>query len=267
MCIIGLISVVILMLFPFYWMILSSLSSGTEVLLFPPKLFREELHFENYLQVLSKSSFLQQLKNSVIATATQVGLALVISVPAAFALSHYTFRARKIVLVYLSFLMLIPFEATYVFNYRTAVELHLNDSLAAIIIPFVADAFTVISMFAAFHSAPISLFESAQLEGASAVTYMLKILSPMHIPLLTTLALLTAKSSWNAFTWPMLVNKAPDVRTLPIGMYSYISETGSQYELVSAYSLLSTLPLLLLFLLLSRNIYWQHILTNYHTLK
>lgn len=245
------------LLFPFYWMLLASVSTGKQVLRFPPNLIPPSIHFENYVQVISNSSFARNLLNSAAAALSQVLLGMVVSVLAAFALSHFSFRLKRAVLVYLSVLILIPFEATFIFNYRIAVQLRLNETLGAIVFPFLADAFSVIALYTAFCSAPRELYEAAQLDGACNAVYIFRVLCPMYKPILTLLSLLIIKSSWNAFTWPMLINKTAAVRTLPIGIYSYISETSSRFELVSAYSVLSTLPVLLLYLIFSRQMVWS----------
>ena len=138
-------------------------------------------------------------------------------------------------------MMMLPFEMLVITNYTTIIRLNLNDSLPALIIPFISSIFYTYIMRNFFASIPDSLYWSARVDGCSNWRYLWKVL-------------LNALASWNSFMWPLLVIKTTKNRTLPFGLYAFTTEAGSQQELIMAASTVVVLPMILLFLFARKQI-------------
>ena len=139
-------------------------------------------------------------------------------------------------------------------NYTTIIRLNLNDSLPALIIPFISSIFYTYIMRNFFASIPDSLYWSARVDGCSNWRDLWKVMVPIGRPSLVTVVLLNALASWNSFMWPLLVIKTTKNRTLPCGLYAFTTEAGSQQELIMAASTVVVLPMILLFLFARKQI-------------
>ena len=151
-------------------------------------------------------------------------------------------------------MMMLPFEMLVITNYTTIIRLNLNDSLPALIIPFISSIFYTYIMRNFFASIPDSLYWSARVDGCSNWRYLWKVMVPIGRPSLVTVVLLNALASWNSFMWPLLVIKTTKNRTLPFGLYAFTTEAGSQQELIMSASTVVVLPMILLFLFARKQI-------------
>ena len=143
---------------------------------------------------------------------------------------------------------MLPFEMLVITNYTTIIRLNLNDSLPALIIPFISSIFYTYIMRNFFASIPDSLYWSARVDGCSNWRYLWRVLVPMARPSLVTIILLNALASWNSFMWPMYVIVSKENRTLPWGLQVFTTEAGSYPELLMAASTVVVFPVVILFL-------------------
>lgn len=176
----------LIMVLPFFWMIISSLKTAAEVNTTPPTFWPKELVFENYVYAFEKAPFLRYFCNSLLVTIVCVACTMFTTILAAFAFSRLKFPGRDLLFSLLLSLMMIPFEMLIITNYTTIVKLGLNDTLIALILPFTSSIFYTYILRNFFLAIPDSLYYSARVDGASNWRYLWRVmrkrsaLSPAH---------------------------------------------------------------------------------------
>ena len=243
-----------IMVFPFIWMILSSLKTASEVNTTPPTFFPKSPTWDNYRYALEKAPFLIYFRNSVIVTVACVACTQFTTILAAFAFSRLKFPGRDLLFSLLLSMMMIPFEMLIIANYQTMVKWDLLDTLIALIIPFTSSIFYTYILRNFFLSIPDSFYYSARVDGASNWQYLWKIMVPMAKPSLVTIGLLNAITCWNSFLWTVLVTNDTSVRTLPFGLYAFMSSSGIRYERLMAAATIVVIPMIILFIFFRKHI-------------
>lgn len=245
----------LIMVFPFYWMISSSFKTRIEVSTFPPQFFPgNPFNIDNYRIAFKQAPFARYFLNSIIVCACSVAIVTFTTILAAFAFSRLKFPGREFIFSALLSMMMLPFEMLVITNYTTIIHLNLNDSLPALIIPFISSIFYTYIMRNFFASIPDSLYWSARVDGCSNWRYLWKVMVPIGRPSLVTVILLNALASWNSFMWPLLVIKTTKNRTLPFGLYAFTTEAGANQELIMAASTVVVVPMIILFLFARKQI-------------
>ena len=150
--------------------------------------------------------------------------------------------------------MMVPFEMLVITNYQTIVGWKLLDNLWALILPFTSSIFYTYILRNFFLSIPDSLYYSARVDGASNWRYLWRIMVPISKPALATIGLLNAITCWNAFLWTVLVTNNPESRTLPFGLYAFMTSSGIRYERLMAAATIVVLPMIVLFICFRKQI-------------
>ena len=245
----------LIMVFPFYWMITSAFKTFEEMNLFPPTMVpRNWLNFENFKIAFEKAPFARYFLNSIIVMVGSVSVTALTTILAAFAFSRLEFPGRELLFSLLLSMMMVPFEMLVITNYQTIVKIGLNDSLYALIIPFTSSIFYTYILRNFFQSIPNGLYWSARVDGCTNWKYLWRVMVPIARPSLVTIILLNALASWNSFMWPLLIIKSDLNRTLPFGLYTFTTEVGANNELLMAASSVVVLPMILLFLFARKQI-------------
>ena len=244
----------LIMVFPFFWMLVSSLKTAAEVNTSPPTFWPAKLTLENYIFAFQKAPFARYFLNSVLVTVSCVTCILFTTITAAFAFSRLRFPGRDIIFSLFVALMMVPFEMLIITNYSTIVAWQLLDSIPALIIPFTSSVFYVYILRNFFLAIPDSLYYSAKIDGASNWRYLWRVMVPIAKPALVTIALLNAISCWNAFLWPVLVTNSTNVRTLPFGLYAFMTSAGVRYERLMAGAFIVVAPMIILFIFCRKSI-------------
>ncbi|MGL5977520.1 MAG: carbohydrate ABC transporter permease [Erysipelotrichaceae bacterium] len=245
----------IIMIFPFYWMITGAFKTSTEILSFPPSWIPDSfLNFDNFIFAFQTAPFFRYFINSCIVTIACVSLCMLTTILAAFAFSRLKFKGKTIIFSLLLTLMMVPFEMIIITNYRTIVDIGIHDTLLALIIPFTSSIFYVYILKNFFDSIPETLYQSARVDGCSNWKYCWRIMVPIAKPSLVTIMLLNAIGCWNSFLWPMLATNSPEVRTLPFGLYAFMTEGGAKMERMMAASTIVVIPMILLFIFARKHI-------------
>jgi multiple sugar transport system permease protein len=242
----------IAMVLPFLWMISTSLKSPSEVMIMPPIWIPSKLNGSNYARAWEMASFSHYLFNSVVVTvATTIG-ELITTILAAFAFSRLRFYGRDMLFTILLGTMMVPGEVLLIPNYVTLSQFGWIDHYQALIIPWLASIFAIFLLRQYFLSIPDQLYYAARIDGSSDFKYLWNIMVPLAKPALVTIALFKAIGSWNAFLWPLIVTNTKDMRTLPVGLMTFTTEAGTDYELLMAASAMIVLPMLLLYFMFER---------------
>jgi multiple sugar transport system permease protein len=238
----------VFMIFPFFWMITGGFKTAQEIAAFPPLLFPTHFNLDNFKFALETAPFARYFANSVVVTVSSVTLSTFTTILAAFAFSRLEFKGRDTIFTLLLALMMVPFEMIVITNYRTIINMGLLNTRVALIIPFTSSIFYTYILRNFFISIPESLYKGAKIDGCSNWQYLWKVMVPMARPSLVTIILLNGIAAWNSFFWPMLVTNTSDARTLPFGLYTFMTEGGARNEYMMAAATIVVLPMMILFL-------------------
>jgi sn-glycerol 3-phosphate transport system permease protein len=241
-----------LALFPFYWALNTSFKSPGEI--YSPSLWPANWTFDNYVQAWQAIPMGRMLSNSVIVAIGQTGTQLLTSVLAAYAFTRWEFRGRHALYALISLTWLVPFQVIMIPNYVVISDWGLRNSLLGLIIPNVASAFAVLQLYQTFRSFPKALIEAAQLDGASSWGILWRVIFPNLRAAIASIGVLLFISSWNDYFWPLLVTNKPEYSTLQIGLQSFMSTEANQWGPLMAATTIASLPILLIYLLLQRQI-------------
>lgn len=242
-----LIIVSLVMVFPFYWMIITSLKSGAEVFRFPPTFFPENPAFENYITALKTSHYPRYFFNSTVVALVETAMVLTVSVLCAFGLYRYKFKGKNLFIGVLLLISSMPFEVVIVFNYKMIISMGLNDTYTALILPFVANFFYTYILYNAFKGIPEEVYMSAMVDRSPNLKFLFKIALPLIKPTVIFVCMMNVIGSWNSFIWPLFVTNTDDIRTVSFGIYTYMYEFSGKQELVMSMSVMTELPLIILF--------------------
>jgi multiple sugar transport system permease protein len=238
----------LLMAGPLFWMLMTSLSTQEETRRFPPGL-PSSLRFQNFSEAWHQVPFGHWLLNSAIVSVTCVLSNLVICSLAGYAFARIAFVGRKVTFLLLLATLLVPFQVVMIPTLIIVRHLGLVDSLPALIVPNLATAFGIYLLRQFFQSLPVELEEAAVLDGAGRLRILFSVLLPLMGPPLTTLGVLTFLWSWNDFLWPLVVTSSPQVMTVQVGLASFQGSHFTDWPVLMAGTLMSQLPVLVLFLL------------------
>lgn len=254
-----LITVSILSIFPFLWLISTSLKgAGENIFAYPPHFIPEDFTFENYIGVWGKVDFLRYFFNSAVVASFTVILNLIFSSMSAYPLARMEFRGKKIAFFAILATIMIPFQAIMLPIYLIILKLNLIDSAGAVpgylglILPFAVSAFGIFLMRQAFLSIPKEMEEAAIVDGCNSWQIFFKILLPMVKPTLAILAIFTFIGSWGEFLWPSIVLSEEKMFTLPVGINNLQGIFSSNWRYIAAGSIISIIPILVFFLSLQR---------------
>jgi multiple sugar transport system permease protein len=241
----------LLMLTPLVWMVITSLSTLEESRRFPPGL-PSTIRWANFSDVWTLVPFGRWLINTAIVTVIVVVSNLVFCSLAGYAFARIKFPGSGIAFVLLLATLMVPFQVVLIPTLLIVKWFGLVDHLGALVLPQLATAFGVFLMRQFFVSLPVELEEAARMDGASRLGVFWKVLLPLMGPPLATLAILTFLSIWNDFLWPLIVIQNPDNMTLQLGLSTFQGAHQTQWSLLMAATLMSQLPVIVMFLLAQR---------------
>lgn len=249
----------LLSIFPFIWLISTSLKGNAEnIFAYPPQLIPTDFTWTNYTGVWKRVDFIAYFVNSMIVALGTVVLNLLLSALAGYPLARMEFKGKKIVFFAILATIMIPFQAIMLPVYLITIKLHLMDSVnnfagfVGLIMPFAVNAFGIFLMRQAFLGIPREMEEAAIVDGCNVVQLFFKILLPMVKPSLAVLAIFTFIGSWGEFLWPSIVLTKEAMYTLPVGINNLQGMFSSNWRYIAAGSILSTIPIIIFFLALQR---------------
>ena len=244
----------IITVFPFYWMISSSLKSGFEVIQTPPTMLPENVMWSNYSTAFSMAPFGRYFINTIIVTVLSIVSTVVISILSAFAFSHLEFKGRDLIFSIFIASMMIPGEVLIVNNFKTISNLGMIDTYTSLFIPYEASVLYIYMLREFFLTVPKPLYYAAKIDGAGDWKFLWKVLVPIAKPSIITISILVGINSWNAFLWPLLVTNNENMRVLATGLTAFQSDAGNQYELLMAASSIITVPIVGVYVFLHKKI-------------
>jgi len=244
------------MLLPLLWLVSTALKSPNEnIFAFPPQLLPQQPTLANFQRVWEiEPLFGRYFLNSTIVAALTVLFNVVFCSLAAYPLARLTFPGRDLMFALIVATIMIPFQIVMIPLYILVFRLGLLNSYWGMVLPSLASAFGIFLMRQAFQGVPKELEEAARMDGCSELGIWWHVMLPAVRPATITLALFVFIGAWGDFLWPLIVLRDPEMYTLPLGVATLASSLSRDERLVAAGSVLSTLPIVLVFIFLQRYI-------------
>jgi len=247
----------VMVLFPFYWMLLTSLKSyGSYNSEYIPKLFTLSPTLQNYIDAFTAVPLASYFTNTVIFTLATTALMLVVTVLAAFAFARLNFRGKNLVFTLFLSLMMIPNELVVITNYVTITELDMRNTFGGLILPSVTSVFYIYLLKENFAQIPNELYYAAKVDGTTDFRYLMHVMVPICRPTLITITILKVIECWNSYVWPRLVTDEENRFLVSNGIQS-IRENGFGRENIPAMMaavVVISVPLIVLFLIFRKKI-------------
>jgi multiple sugar transport system permease protein len=240
------------MLIPFAWMFSASLKLDKDVFIFPIQWIPENPRWQNYLDIWTKIPLMTFVINTVKITLIVTFLQLLTSSFAAYAFAKLKFKYSNLLFMAYIATIAVPWQVYMVPQFMMMRKFGLNDSHLAIIFLQAFSAFGVFMMRQFYQGIPDELCEAARIDGMSEYQIYGKIMLPLSKPALSTLTIFTFVSTWNDFLGPLIYLKTEAKKTLQLGLKMFISQYSSEYGLIMAASVLSLIPVLIVFLSLQK---------------
>lgn len=254
---IGLMLWAILVLFPFYWMLLTSVKSyGTYNSEYIPKFYTLSPTISNYIDAFTTVALGKYLFNTFLFAVLTTAIMIVVSVLAAFAFARLDFKGRDFVFTLFLALMMIPNELVVITNFVTITDAGLRNSFLGLILPSVTSVFYIYLLRENFASIPNELYYAAKVDGTSDLRYLWKVMMPICKPTLVTVVILKVIECWNSFVWPRLITDDPNYFLVSNGIQE-IRENGFGRENIPAMMaavVAISVPLIMLFLIFRNKI-------------
>jgi len=249
-----LIPATIVLIFPFVWLIVTSVETPAEALHFPPVLIPHELHFANYPNALAAAPFGRFFINSAVVAVATVVCNLVFCSLAGYAFARLRFLGRGALFAVIMATLMVPFQVTMIPQFIITKWLGVHvlaqvgiNHLGALILPNAATAFGIFFLRQFFRTLPVEYEESARVDGASRLKVLWRIVLPLSMPALATLAALTFLDSWNNFLWPLIAITSTNQMTLPLGLATFQGAHATEWTLLMAANVMSLVPMLVIF--------------------
>jgi multiple sugar transport system permease protein len=244
----------VVMLFPFIWMLMSSLKDATQI--FQLKLFPSKPTLDNYAHILlsSDSKFPQWFLNSaIVAVCTTVSVLFFDSL-LGYTLSKFNFPGKKLIFFLIVSTLMIPTEMLVIPWYAMARAMKWVNSYWGIMFPGMISAFGVFLMRQFMSTIPDDLIDAARVDGQGELRIFLTVVLPLVSPALATLAIFNFIGNWNAFLWPLIAASRPRMFTLPVGLANFSGEAGSDWHYIMTGATVAMAPLIVVFLVFQKQI-------------
>ena len=254
--------VTLFMIFPLYWMFISSVKSQEEILLALPTFWPKEWHFENYSNVMQRANFSKYYYNTIVMTAGILISQVITGVLAAYGFSKGKFKGKKVLFVLVLGALMIPLQVTFIPLYIMFANWKLTDTFLGLILPEMVSPYYIFMMRQAFLTVDDSYIEAAKIDGMGRLGIITRVLVPMCKSTLITITLVTFTNGWNSYFWPKIIAKNEVRRVLTVGLVHLRNtfaglDTMNNHEIMAG-AVMSVLPVIVLFF-----IFQKYMLTGY----
>lgn len=245
----------IIFLAPFFFMLVSSLKPGQELISkgLTWKMNFDVMSLNNYkILFFQDNRYLLWYKNSLIITALYTILSLFFSSLVGYGLAVYNFKGKRLLFFIVLLVMMVPLEILLLPLYRLMITLKLMDTYIGVVLPFAVSPFAVFFFRQYIIGLPKDLIEAARIDGCNEFKIFFRIIAPLMKPAFGAMFILLALTSWNSFVWPLIVLRTTEHLTLPIGLTSLITPYGNNYDMLMPGAVMSVVPVAIIFLINQR---------------
>lgn len=247
----------VIVIFPFYWMLLTSVKSyGSYNNEFIPKFFTTEPTIQNYIDAFTAVDLGRYFMNTILFTVLTTAIMMIVIIPAAFAFSRLQFRGKNILFTLFLSLMMIPNELVIITNFQTITDMGLRNTFSGLILPSVTSVFYIYLLKENFEQIPEELYKAAKVDGTSDLKYLLKVMVPICKPTIITIMILKVIECWNSYVWPRLITDDEAYFLVSNGIQE-IRESGFGRENIPAMMaavVVISVPLIVLFIIFRKKI-------------
>ncbi len=246
----------LIVLFPFYWMLISSVKTFAEYRMSVPTFWPRQIVLHNYIDAFEQANLGQTFLNTLYVGVVSTLLSLVITVLSAFAFARLQFKGKDALFAALLATMMIPGELFTITNYSTVTSLHWENTYTVLIVPFLVSVYYIYLLRQNFLQIPNELYLSAKVDGTSDLKYLWKIMIPLSLPTLISITLLKMMGAWNSYIWPRLVANDEAHQLITNGLRNAFTTTEGDvnYPVQMAAVAIVSLPLFLVFIFLRKYI-------------
>lgn len=241
----------VIVLFPFYWMVLTSIKSyGSYNAEYIPKFYATNPTAENYVDAFEKVNLASYFVNTLIFTIATTALMMMVIIFAAYAFARLKFKGKNILFAFFLSLMMIPNELVIITNFVTITNMGLRNSFLGLILPSITSVFYIYLLKENFEAVPEELYKAAKVDGTSDLKYLFKVMIPISQPTIVTIIILKVVECWNSYVWPRLITDNPKYYLVSNGIQE-IRENGFGRENIPAMMaavVVISVPLIILFL-------------------
>ena len=242
----------ILMVMPFYWMIVTSFQIPENLISFPPKWWPQPPTLEHFRAAIDQAPFLLYYRNSLIVAAISVSCSIIFGLFAGYAFAVYQFPLQNFFFILILSTLMVPIQVTSVSLYILMARFHWIDTFPGILAPNFASAFGVFFMRQTIRGMPGDLIDAARIDGAGEVRIVATIVAPLVKSVIATVALILFIDSWNDFLWPVIVINSERLRTLPVGIAFFKDPYRISFGPLMAAASIATVPTILVYLFVQR---------------
>ena len=243
----ALLAVSFLMLLPVYWVVKTSVT-GENIFVWPPSFLPRNPHLFYYVDVWYFIPFALYFLNSVIVSAIAIAGNLVFNAMAGYALTR-EFTGKRLVLMLFISCMMVPFQTTIIPAYLITGQLGMLNTHLGLALPLLSTIICIFVFKASFDAVPRSLIDAARIDGLSDLRILMRVMMPLAKPAIATNVILSFIWSWNAFLWPLIVTRSPDMQTLPLGLARFLSVLENTTGALHAFVVLVLIPGITIFLM------------------
>jgi multiple sugar transport system permease protein len=250
--------ITLVMLFPIYWMIISSFKTSNELLASVPTLWPKNFVWENYPNVLERAPFARYLINTLVTTCIIMLTEVTVGVLAAYGFSKGRFKGQNILFMMVLGALMVPIQVTFVPIYVLIARLNAIDTYLGIILPSMVSAYFIFMLRQNFMAVDDSYIEAGKLDGMGRFNTIIHVLCPMCMPTLITVSIISFINGWNSYFWPKMVTKTAASRTIAVGVQqlknTFAGQEVSNYNEIMAGAVMAIIPIVILFLFLQKYI-------------
>ncbi|HIQ72286.1 MAG TPA: carbohydrate ABC transporter permease [Candidatus Onthenecus intestinigallinarum] len=245
-----------IVLFPFYWMLISSVKTLEEYRMSTPTFWPQRIILGNYVTAFTTANLGRLFLNTMIVGVVSTLLSLVITILTAFAFARLEFKGKELLFAALLATMMIPGELFTITNYSTVTTLGWRNTYTVLIVPFLVSVFYIYLLRQNFLQIPNELYLAAKVDGTSDLKYLWKVMIPLSLPTLISITILKMMGAWNSYIWPRLVANDEAHRMITNGLRNAFTETTGDvnYPVQMAAVALVSAPLFLVFIFLRKYI-------------
>jgi ABC-type glycerol-3-phosphate transport system permease component len=252
------IAITVIMLFPIYWMVISSLKTSTELLYPVPTLWPREFQWQNFPNVLNRAPFVRYLFNTLVSTFFMMIGELIIGILAAYGFAKGKFKGQNMLFMLVLGALMVPIQVTFVPIYVMISRLGWINSFPGLIVPNLVSAYFIFMLRQAFKAVDESYLDAGRVDGLGRIGLIWNVLIPMTKPTLITISIITFINGWNNYFWPKMVATRDEYRTIAVGVtrlrQTFAGMETANYNEIMAGAVMAIVPIILLFVVLQKYI-------------
>lgn len=240
----------VIMIFPFIWMVSNALKENVFVIEYPPQLIPDAPSVGNFVRAWTSNNFQLYFMNSAMTAITSTALTVLFSAMTAYSFARFKFRFKEFLFFTILLVLMVPDMITIIPKFQLVKSLGLRDSLWGLIVVYVAGGVSMNTFLLRgfFESLPKELEEAMLIDGGNYLTVFFRMILPLSKPALATVTIFSFMGNWDEFTWALTAIDNPLKRTLPIAIYSFQGQHGTEWGLVFAAMLIALVPIMIVFL-------------------